>query len=465
MALFGIFMVNLPMIALSSSGAFIPPDDGIERTAWWVMQIGFQFKFVSLYSLLFGVGLAHFMTRATAARTTSIQTTGPSRGALLGIRRMAGLLLFGLAHGILIWSGDILVTYAILGLPFLLIVRCRAMTLAVLATVLFVASLGLSLWNALPQPSDWGFEYADATASAEVAPEYPGANDTADAPPALDFDPWFECSSELRIAEATADRAPFIHPWVILFELGIETWDPAWEAYEFRVLRDGPFIEACGLRFASLVDGNGANFDKWNWHILALFCLGAALQKFGVLGSTTGPAVPPRETPPERVWLRRAAWLVIPGLILESTYAASITAESGALVDWFAWMGPIHSIGAVLMMLGIVGALCRIQEASRRVSQLATPCRAVGRIGRMGLTGYIAENAVGAFLMYSWGLAWLGEVSRLQLVGLALVIWLALTVGAHFWFDRFSMGPLEWLWRVMTYGRIRSSPREASIGT
>lgn len=460
-ALFGIFMVNLPMIALSSSGAFEPPPDGIERAAWWVMQVGFQFKFVSLYSLLFGVGLAHFMSRASRARATSSHPEASGRGAVLGVRRMAGLLLFGLAHAILVWSGDILVTYAILGLPFLLVIRCRAGTLAVLAAVIFVASLGLSLWSSLSYASEWDGPVVTETVAEELTDE-PG--DAALAPDWIDlpFGSRWDRSHEVDIIEATDGHTPFLRPWVILFDLGIETWDPAWEAYEFRVLRDGPFIEACGLRFASMIQGNRENFDKWNWHILALFCLGAALFKAEVLGVARPGGVASERARQRRVWLRRSVWLLIPGLLLEWLFAASVVAETGHLVDWFAWMGAVHSLGAVLMMLGIVGAIACLLDCAPLAPFLTAPSRAVGRLGRMGLTGYIAENTAGAFLMYSWGLGWIGEVSRVTLAVLAIGIWTALVVVAHLWFGHLRTGPLEWLWRRMTYGAIRSSPQEGA---
>jgi uncharacterized protein len=70
-------------------------------------------KFYALFSLLFGIGFAVFVQRAQARGADAVP---------LFRRRLTGLLLIGLAHTLLIWFGDILVTYAVLGfglIPFL----------------------------------------------------------------------------------------------------------------------------------------------------------------------------------------------------------------------------------------------------------------------------------------------------------------------------------------------------------
>lgn len=77
-------------------------------------------KFITALSFLFGLGLALQFGRARSSGR-------PARRFLA--RRLAVLALFGTAHALLVWSGDILLLYAIYGLPFLLFVSRRPRTL------------------------------------------------------------------------------------------------------------------------------------------------------------------------------------------------------------------------------------------------------------------------------------------------------------------------------------------------
>lgn len=112
-ALLGILLVN----AVAFSGlAFLPPPPALaawHAPAMSVLVLLFEAKFYSLFSFLFGVGFAVFVGRAAARGADA---------ARLFRRRLTGLLIIGLVHTFLIWMGDILATYALIGfalLPFI----------------------------------------------------------------------------------------------------------------------------------------------------------------------------------------------------------------------------------------------------------------------------------------------------------------------------------------------------------
>jgi uncharacterized protein len=111
-ALLGILLINI--IPLSGLLFDHPPE--LERThapTYFLLMFLVEGKFYSLFSFLFGVGFAVFVSRASA------------RGAdarRLFKRRLSGLLIIGIIHTLFIWMGDILATYALLGfalIPFL----------------------------------------------------------------------------------------------------------------------------------------------------------------------------------------------------------------------------------------------------------------------------------------------------------------------------------------------------------
>jgi len=112
-ALFGVLAINLDTefrVTLFEQ-FFAAPNGGLDFAAAALLSLAFEFKAITLFSILFGAGLAiQFDRLASYNRTTLV------------VRRLLVLLAFGLVHMLLIWNGDILTEYAIaalLILPFL----------------------------------------------------------------------------------------------------------------------------------------------------------------------------------------------------------------------------------------------------------------------------------------------------------------------------------------------------------
>jgi uncharacterized protein len=73
-------------------------------------------------------------------------------------------------------------------------------------------------------------------------------------------------------------------------------------------------------------------------------------------------------------------------------------------------------------------------------------------VGRLSLTAYLLESVLFTAFMQSWGLGWFGTLGRLELLGLAVAIYLAVAVMCILWSRRFGRGPLERVWRWASYG-------------
>ncbi|MFE5322798.1 DUF418 domain-containing protein [Paenibacillus sp. NPDC056579] len=134
-AVMGIFFVNVPEM-IGSGGSFIPVHSGFDAVIRLLYDMLFQTKFYTIFSFLFGLGFYLFMQSAEQ------KGLRPKR---LFTRRLLLLLLFGIAHAVLLWFGDVLYTYAIIG--FLLMpfykrtpktVLIWALSLLALFTVLIV---------------------------------------------------------------------------------------------------------------------------------------------------------------------------------------------------------------------------------------------------------------------------------------------------------------------------------------
>jgi uncharacterized protein len=75
--------------------------------------------------------------------------------------------------------------------------------------------------------------------------------------------------------------------------------------------------------------------------------------------------------------------------------------------------------------------------------------------GKMGLTTYVMQSVFGLFVFYGFGFGLIGEVGVAAAIGLALLFFIAQIIMARLWLAHFSMGPLEWLWRALTYFSLR----------
>ena len=72
-------------------------------------------------------------------------------------------------------------------------------------------------------------------------------------------------------------------------------------------------------------------------------------------------------------------------------------------------------------------------------------------VGRMGLTTYVLQSAIGVFIYFSYGLALINEFGAMVALLLGIAIFVLQVLFANYWFRYFSYGPLEWIWRSLTY--------------
>jgi len=81
-------------------------------------------------------------------------------------------------------------------------------------------------------------------------------------------------------------------------------------------------------------------------------------------------------------------------------------------------------------------------------------------VGRTAFSCYILTSLICTFVFYGHGLGFYGHVSRLGQWGVTIAVWITLLIVAPLWLERFRFGPLEWLWRTLTYGARQPLRRE-----
>ena len=161
-AIFGILLVNMeaynsPFLYLDTAGEQWWTGTA-DRVAQYLIFYLARGKFVSMLSFLFGLGFALQLLRAEARGTAIFPVYR---------RRLLALLLFGVAHSFLLWAGDILARYAVLGFLLLFFVRLKPKAVLLAALVLYTyhfGGWGLAEWRALGSPSVTESEVARAGA-------------------------------------------------------------------------------------------------------------------------------------------------------------------------------------------------------------------------------------------------------------------------------------------------------------
>lgn len=80
-------------------------------------------------------------------------------------------------------------------------------------------------------------------------------------------------------------------------------------------------------------------------------------------------------------------------------------------------------------------------------------------IGRMAFTNYVLQSLVCGWIFYGYGLGYFGRIGAAYTVLIATALYVAQLIASTWWLSRFRFGPLEWLWRTLTYGRRQQMTR------
>ena len=83
-------------------------------------------------------------------------------------------------------------------------------------------------------------------------------------------------------------------------------------------------------------------------------------------------------------------------------------------------------------------------------------------VGRMALTNYLLQSFVGTLIFYGYGLGFFG-VGPALLIPLTFVMFIAQLYASPWWLARYRFGPVEWLWRRLTYKGKLPMRREAVV--
>ena len=84
-------------------------------------------------------------------------------------------------------------------------------------------------------------------------------------------------------------------------------------------------------------------------------------------------------------------------------------------------------------------------------------------VGQMAFTNYLMQSLIGALFFYGIGLNYFGKLERYQLYIYTGVVWIIQIIWSHIWLRYFRFGPLEWLWRSLTYWKKQPLRKNNSV--
>ncbi|WP_375444728.1 DUF418 domain-containing protein [uncultured Fibrella sp.] len=343
-----------------------------------IIGIFFDGKFYTFFSFLFGLSFALMMTR-------SQESSG------VFYRRFAWRLLIlgaiGFAHH-LMWRGDILSIYAILGFLMLPFGRLPNKVVLVIA-LLLVANVPNRLRTVYGT-------YISPPAKTDPKQQQKS----------------FEQDAQTYYTVLTQGSYPD------LIRFNASAFD---EKMQFQV-ESGRIYVTLGFFLLGLYAGRRRLFQqltdmkRWfrrltrfsGFSVLGITAIGLAL--FAIFGSDKAPP----------------AWAIQLFNILYDLQSALLTifyiAGFTLLFQRRSWAWTIHPLASV---------------------------------GKMGLTSYVLQTVIGTYLFFGFGLDLLNKTTVWQAALITLPIYLAQVLFSRFWLARFRYGPLEWLWRSLTYLRIQ----------
>lgn len=356
---------------------------------WWnvltdtLLETLVSGKALSTFAMLFAVGLC-IQSERVLARGGSFKP--------YAFRRLGALFVFGVLHILMVWNGDILHNYAIVGILALPFLHRKPKTIYIwLGCILGGAAIALlvvSIIMALKPTSPFG-----GRTPAGIT------------------------RTQALIQEMLQIR-------------GHGTWK---QEFFFRLKE---YTQLFGWRGEL-----GNTFD-----IFIKFLVGLAIWKSGIL----------RDPAANLHRIRRFFFWIAPIALLGvaiSHGARQIQSMPPHVWHTFRWFLPLIGFSQVFGTLAMAlawgsGVLLLLQRPTvqRALSGFTA-------IGRMALTNYLTQSIVMTALFFGWGLGLYGRLSPFIGVCISVGFFIAQVAFSRWWLSRHAFGPMEWLWRSLTYGR------------
>lgn len=400
-AVFGILLMNISAFGLVWQAYGNPyaagGSTGLNLKLFEIMNVGFEGTMRGIFSMLFGAGIVLMterMENAGAGLTT----------AEIHFRRMSWLLVFGVIHWtLLLWTGEILFAYSLCGFALFAVRKLAAkLQMGVGLAALLVAAFMLNQ------------DYHEAVDLSRTAAEAQAISDDGGA--------------------LNAEQEQALGEWQ---EMLGHTFPSEESNAMFEGWHSGSYWNAVTGQLEFSYEFQWTTAPFWLVFDMAPFMLiGMALLKWGVLSAQRS--------------------LRFYGLMLVAGYGIGIplglyelgilqAGEYGPLAG--AEAGRTYQFSRLAMVAGHVALVLSVIK----LGLFQWLQRGFAAAGQMALSNYIGQTLICSFIFYGFGLGLYGQFERYQLYLLVAAIAAAEMVFSVIWLSQFRFGPLEWVWRSLTY--------------
>ena len=325
-------------------------------------------------------------------------------GEGLQFRRLVLLLAFGAAHFFFLFIGDILFLYALSGFAALLLLN----------------------WGARQQFWTGLIWYLVGTLAFTVALASAAAMEASPAVQAQAGEAWaqMEGAWQGQLTEAEGER---------------------------EVISRGNYGDIVAYRFTEQRGRLAENMFIAAFETIPLMLIGMALYRFGFFAGGFS-----------RRKMQAWGWIGFVGGGIASLAMGWLVVERGfpPYLTQLMFNG-LSGFPRIAMALGMAALLVLWAP---RAGQGWLGSRFVAA-GRMAFSNYVGTSVVMLFVFQGWAGGLYGELHRLDLLAIAAGGWLLMLAWSKPWLERFRYGPLEWLWRCLTYGKLFPLSRRVELDT
>ena len=408
-ALLGILLMNIPDFALPGNFAESFKSDPASVNFWLsaVITVLFEGKMRALFGMIFGAGVLLFVAKK--------EQTGRSV-TLLFYRRMLWLVLFGLIHAhLILWIGDIVYLYGICGMVVYLFRNVKPAWLVLAVPVVAVVDFTANT-----------LQYRE-TRAARLA--YVEAR---------------EAESQGRTL--TEEQTEALEDWREIERTQFPNPEEAEE--NTRQMKSGYATVAGYLRPLAL-ESETQDLTISIWDSLALMLLGLALYRWGFLtGNWAGRDYVKVLLIGYGIGLPLVAYSFYHDYLYNPNREATLSQMEVVPIEWVGLIYPFQRIFLVLAHVSAV-ILCYKSGYARPLF------RCLEAVGQMALSNYILQSVLCTLVFFGYGLNFYAVLDFYQIYFVVVAIWIVQLILSPLWLGYFLYGPLEWVWRSLTYGRLQ----------
>ncbi len=386
LAVLGIFLSN--SIAFSRI-AFLPfpvlenfPTAAVDFPLMFLDIILVDGKFYTLFSLLFGIGFSIILVRNEQRGINPLK---------IFYRRLFLKLFLGVDHLLLLWEGDILALYALIGFLLPLFRKCQDRTLLLWALVLILSPIWIDVIRLLLH--------------------------------------WNPGDGLLAIGQALDKKN------------GIPSFESSENAYYLTKATSGyaEILKWCQsaifYRYEYILDSNRM------LKVLGIFLIGFYVGRKQIFNRL-------EEYQPLLKKIQR--WGFIIGIPFNIAIAVFFIDEYHIPESWLGLADTLtYAIGVVPMSFAYAATIALVWNKNRQKSWL----NSVIPVGKMALTNYLMQTVFSVFIFFGVGLGIGGKIGYAYTVLVVLGVYVIQIIYSTIWFKYFNFGPLEWIWRQLTYGK------------